>query len=338
MAGVHITPVQVRSSGTTTGVSGVSVTVNSCLSPASSMAPGQSATPHVAARRGVTITPLKSSQPKPIIAKSLLKAVGKKETGKKNSIGSKTFVLRCINASTVTTCSHLKALIRKQVGGEINKNDFDVGYLQGNNAVIMRNEEDIREVLCSLQKGSNTVIWCDGLVTEQSKTSRKRQSLDSDSDDEERPTKKTKKEENDSAVRKCIEDLNAAHKEKYTPMQYRIWAEMKSGGLHDSMTTPPATSMFVRAGGTTPKKAASVSDPMSQAICQLASALTPNKSSTSVAGRVGDSPAKVIENRSKCYRQLAELKNLVESCLLSEEEYISERQAIMDTLHKLKGK
>ena len=32
-------------------------------------------------------------------------------------------------------------------------------------------------------------------------------------------------------------------------MQYRIWAEMKSGGLHDSMTTPPATSMFVRAGG-----------------------------------------------------------------------------------------
>ena len=124
MAGVHITPVQVRSSGTTTGVSGVSVTVNSCLSPASSMAPGQSATPHVAARRGVTITPLKSSQPKPIIAKSLLKAVGKKETGKKNSIGSKTFVLRCINASTVNTCSHLKALIRKQVGGEINKNDL----------------------------------------------------------------------------------------------------------------------------------------------------------------------------------------------------------------------
>ena len=99
-----------------------------------------------------------------------------------------------------------------------------------------------------------------GLVTEQSKTSRH-----SDSDDEQRPTKKTKKEEKDSAVRKCIEDLNAAHTEKYTPMQYRIWAEMKSGGLHDSMITPPATSMFVCAGGTTPKKAANVSDPMSQA-------------------------------------------------------------------------
>ena len=121
-------------------------------------------------------------------------------------------------------------------------------------------------------------------------------------------------------------------------MQYQIWAEMKSGGLHDSMTTHPATSMFVRAGGTTPKKVASVPDPMSQAICQLASALTPKASSTTPACRVGDSPAKVIENRSKCYRQLAELKNLMETGLLSEEEYTSERQAVMDTLHKLKGK
>lgn len=89
----------------------------------------------------------------------------------------------------------------------------------------------------------------------------------------------------------------------------------------------------------TPKKPASSNDPMSHAICQLASALTSNTpSATTVAGRVGDSPAKVIESRSKCYRQLAELKNLMESGLLSEEEYTSERQAIMDTLHKLKGK
>ena len=46
----------------------------------------------------------------------------------------------------------------------------------------------------------------------------------------------------------------------------------------------------------------------------------------------------MIDNRSKCYRQLAELKNLMESGLLSEEEYTSERQAVMDILHKLKTK
>ena len=63
---------------------------------------------------------------------------------------------------------------------------------------------------------------------------------------------------------------------------------MKSGVLNDSMTTPPSTSMFVHAGGTTPKKATSSNDPMSHAICQLASALTSNKPATTVACRVGD--------------------------------------------------
>ena len=116
-------------------------------------------------------------------------------------------------------------------------------------------------------------------------------------------------------------------------MQYIVWAEMKCGELHDSVTNPPATSMFVRAGGTTTKKGASVPDPMSQAICQLASALTPN---LSAASRGGGSPARVIKNRSKFYRQLAEL--MMQSGLLSEEEYASERQAIVDTLNKLKEK
>ena len=216
MAGIHITPVQVRQVGNNNGT-GVSVTVQS-----------QPATPQVSVpRRGVTVTPILSSQPKPIfIGKALLRAVSTKQIGKKTQSTAKTFVLRSINGSMVTTCSALKALIRKQVGGEIIKEDFDVGYLQGNTVIIMRNEDDILELLSNLERGSNTVIWCDGLLIQRSKTTRKRPSLDSDSDDEECSTKKTKKEEKESAVKKCIEELNAAHKEKYTPMQYRIWAEM----------------------------------------------------------------------------------------------------------------
>lgn len=87
---------------------------------------------------------------------------------------------------------------------------------------------------------------------------------------------------------------------------------MKSGGLHDSLTVPPAKSMFVHvhAGGTTPKKPASGNNSTSHAICQLTSALTSNTPpATSVACRIGDSPAKVIESRPKCYRQLADINN-----------------------------
>ena len=85
------------------------------------------------------------------------------------------------------------------------------------------------ELWSNLIKGSNTVIWCDGLVVKQSKdttaSGRKRPSLDSDGDAEESAL--LRKDERDSTVKKYIDELSAAHKEIYTPMQYRIWAEMK---------------------------------------------------------------------------------------------------------------
>lgn len=91
----------------------------------------------------------------------------------------------------------------------------------------------------------------------------------------------------------------------------------------------PNTSMFIRAGGVTPKKKGTASNTLSDAITQLSSALSPK----SVAITASSSPAKVIDNR--CYKQLSELKNLLQSGVLSEEECRTEREAIMSTLNKL---
>ena len=55
----------------------------------------------------VTITLITPSSQPTFIGKALLKAVGKKQNIKAQS-GAKTFVLRNINTSTVTTCSYLK--------------------------------------------------------------------------------------------------------------------------------------------------------------------------------------------------------------------------------------
>ena len=78
----------------------------------------------------------------------------------------------------------------------------------------------------------------------------------------------------------------------------------------------------------------SSNDTASSVLNQLTSALLPrpptNPSSKS------DSPGK-IENRSKCYRQLGELKNFHESGLTSEDEYARERECIMSTLKNLAG-
>ena len=47
-------------------------------------------------------------------------------------------------------------------------------------------------------------------------------------------------------------------------------------------------------------------------------------------------PSKKIDGRSKCYKQLADLKNLKESNILTEEEFKVEREAILGILNNLK--
>ena len=132
-------------------------------------------------------------------------------------------------------------------------------------------------------------------------------------------------------MKEAIEELKQCHS-GYTPMQYRIWAEMYVGGVHPSLDQAPKSTMFIRAGGgSAPKKRDSVAD----AVSQIAVALSPKVSSNGGDGTSG-SPAKVIENRSKCYKQLSELKNLKMSGLLSDAEYDVEREAIMNVLNKLK--
>jgi hypothetical protein len=178
---------------------------------------------------------------------------------------------------------------------------------------------------------------------------------DSDEDDvavtKKKSTKpKQKKKKNDAAeveavdcVVKKLKELH--HESGNTPMQLRIWAEMHHGGLHPSLNEPPTTSMFTRAGGghTAKKKTPpNTNDPLSQAIAQLAKALVPCTCSTpssSQAGRgstgTSASPAKLIDNRTKCYKQLSELSNLKQSGLLNDEEYDGEREVIMNLLRKL---
>ena len=55
---------------------------------------------------------------------------------------------------------------------------------------------------------------------------------DVDSGDEDNPPSKSKED----CVQKIVDDLKKQHGEKYTIMQYRIWAETVNGGMHKSMT------------------------------------------------------------------------------------------------------
>ena len=115
-------------------------------------------------------------------------------------------------------------------------------------------------------------------------------------------------------------------------MQYQIWSEMITSVLHASRDDPPKSTVFQRAGGkvTPRRKSESAADVLQAASKAIASALTPKAVSSA-----DSSPGKVIENRSKCYKQLGELKNLKTSGVLSQEEFEAEKQAVMEVLKKL---
>ena len=134
------------------------------------------------------------------------------------------------------------------------------------------------------------------------------------------------KEEHQSKVDKVFQALKKKHGEAYTQMQFRLWSEMNVGGLHNSLDDPPNTSMFLRVGGSSQSRTNRTADDLTKAVTQIASALKPTVTFSST------SPAKVIENRSKCYKQLSELQNL---SLLSDTEYYGEHDAIMSSLKKL---
>jgi len=87
-------------------------------------------------------------------------------------------------------------------------------------------------------------------------------------------------------------------------------------------TEVPKTAMFNCCGEVPNKKGSSVKEVMADAVQQLACAIA-----TSNAGKSADQ----IDGRSKCYRQLTELKSLRDTGVLSENECKDECDAIKNT-------
>ena len=269
----------------------------------------------------VVATPISASMPSnppkatrntqpPAISKVLIKACSKG-----NKKDSKTFSLRNINQCDVASVEMLKGAVRSQLQGEISQTgDFDVRYLQGSSVVSIRSREDLLEIWAGLQKGGNTILWCNGL-----RKASKRTQLDFSSGDEPEEASKSvkrkkKEEEKEDRVEETIKDLKKKNGENtYTSMQYRIWAEMVIGGVHKSINSAPSSTMLFRAGGAKKR----------------------GEHSTSTVSSNGTSPAKVIDNRTKCYKQLSDLKHLFDSGIMPESVYIEEKTTIMAMLKKL---
>ena len=301
--------------------------------------------------RQVTVTPLlpvgqarQVNVPLPyssrIVEKVMLKAVCKSKGGTKNKTDPKIFTLRNINSAQVCSSEELKQVIKTQLSNDI-VDDFEVGVVQGSNVISIRSRDDVMDIWKDVNKGTKVVLWCNGLRSK----SKKRVASDDERDDDDidhdfRRKRSRKAEEREDKVSSILKDLKAKHGTKFTPMQLRIWSEMVAGELHSSLDNPPCTSMFAKAGATTPKKEkGGTVQVLTDVATAIASALSPQASSSipmsCTPGRL-PSPAKMIEGRSKCYKQLSELNNLKVNGIISQAEYETEKEAIMAVLSSLK--
>lgn len=89
--------------------------------------------------------------------------------------------------------------------------------------------------------------------------------------------------------------------------------------------------MFKRAGGEQ-HSSGRKSDNLSQTLSQIVTAIMPKSSITGNSASASPPSSKIIEGRSRCYRQLADLKNLKDTCILTSEEFEAEREAILQIL------
>lgn len=77
-----------------------------------------------------------------------------------------------------------------------------------------------------------------------------------------------------------------------------------------------------------------IAQALTQAVSAAIVAACPPKADAA-SSSTSSSPAKIIENRSRCYKQLGEIQNLKLQGLLSEDDYIREKNAILLLLKKL---
>lgn len=309
-------------------------------------------------RRPVLVTPLSIQQENvPPRAKQLIKVLIKvvPQDDPKGKT-QKVFTLRNVDTERVHSCDDMREIIKAQLEGDIvSDRKFDVGIVSGATSVIsLRTKDDLNDFWGDVRLGKKVMLWCNGLKTaayKKAKSNKRKpdddfeeilQSEESDQDDFPllvQPTRKKRrnaaKEEREGRVQDTIQTLKDKHSGNFTPMQIRIWAEMIVGELHSSLENPPTSTMFMRAGdGNSSKKKSdgnpSLTEAITQAATVLTSALTPPRPAAAT-----NLPASQIEAQSMCYKQLGELKILRDTGVLSEEEYNTEKQAVLQVLKSL---
>ena len=140
-----------------------------------------------------------------------------------------------------------------------------------------------------------------------------------------------------SRIEEYIEQLKDKHQDRYTRIQYRLWAEMLNVGTHKSLDDAPCAPIFTADRAKQSKVAQS---PLTHALTEVATSFvtafsrsSQNTSPNPQAPKTSSSsPYKVADLRGKYIQQLKELHSLLEAGAINDDEYAVEKEAIFEQL------
>ena len=236
--------------------------------------------------------------------------------------------------------------------------DFQIGYFSGKQStkywIMCQEDLDSLNKLVEKRAGS-VMLWCDGKSapglepnTSTSGTKRKKKA------DDPPPTKRQQIEDELESV---VKDLQEKHGNKYTLPQLRCWARMITSGKYQDTDTIPvfldlnnqpkkqkraSLAEAITGAAVTFAKAVKSSD-VQQCSSQSVVIASSNSPSTPVAGSstnslpltAGISPGKITDLRLKKLHELRELQGLFEQNILTQQEFVEQKQLVLDSLRKL---
>ena len=226
----------------------------------------------------------------------------------------------------------LRAKLIERLGEQVpNSMTFDVGYYEGqqHSKIWLCSSSDLEAMYRKHPTGEIT-LWCDGRISdieEEAMGCGKRKRGD-------QSTGSSKRQKKEEEVDSVFEELKEKHGAMFdTP---RL-ARMIANDIHDDLERPPRIPAF----GFTPKKPRQESVSSGAAIA-FAKALgaTPQGNdegnrNTLLSRQTGLSPGRAIELRMKNYEQLRYVQQLFDDGILSENEYVEQKQDILSSLRKL---
>lgn len=203
--------------------------------------------------------------------------------------------------------------------------NFNVGYFEGRQHTKkwLVSTKDLDEMYTHFSGKSCISLWCDG----------KEQEVDDGRKKKHNNKNSKKRTEKEDEVEDIFQKLKSMHGSDYSGPQLRLWARMVAANTHDDLDQPPKVPMITGGIQQRPRKD-SFTEAVTSAATAIAKAFSPTPASVSPLS-TANSPRKTADIRMKNLEQLRCLQQLRQDGILTEEEFITQKEIVLKSLSKL---